>query len=1338
PMTRLGAAPITLTATEGADRTLINLGNTVSPDGSLRSFTLKDQAEGGRSLLADDTLTLALKPQPAKSTGQGTLVELGRLAVGVNGAPDVIRMLSGVEDVRWDATLGQLVIQGDIIRLAGFTDAQGTKLPMNLGATKLRIVAKRLTIESDLVVGSLTLDVSERLTLEGQLLNDAGGAVALPAVSATSSPAPVALPAISAVSGSPITALSPANSGPAAASDGRADTSFIAPAARVVLLSAQEGAALGGSTPAAATETLTVTVTEVGAQGGVFFAQPAAGVTISGSDGARAISGTRAVLSAYFARTDGLVYLGNASSLKFTVTSKASGATLQTFNVSPGTAQPKVDLGHLNAGLKFTLAQPGAAKSLTLTTSREDARRDPTSFTVYGSNADLAWSDSGWSLIAENQATNLPATRGATVDAIFSNTTAYRYYKVIFNGVRDAAAGRLQIAEAKISVPQADPATLASSAIDSRASTRYLGIGDSGVGFTMALASAAAANELVLTSAADQPGRDPMTVSVYGSNENLAWASGAWVELARNAPTNLLTDRGASSAVSFANETSRRYYKLVFGSIRDPLAGAVQLSEAALRATPAAATKFELARVIPADRAPQVVTAHKVDGALSAEALAKMASDHAGRGRQLKPADPNAPISIGGGGGGGGVSLDPSQVSAIPVLVVGATGGSYPVALGGTGSSLAMSTPLVIQAQGDGGKVRVGGKIKGTRTEVQGSGNTTEFDGTAPGGTELEMTEGLYINDALRIFGDVTLTSGDTARTAVFGAQEYRLDLSGSFAAGDQIVVRGAATANISLTVTANDLSVDGQGGGGAATPAQALGHIAARLRAQAAAVLANPASGARAAVDGSGTSIRFTGLLAGNEGDFTVTASVVPVSSGGVVSVGTPDLTVTGRINGSDRVDDPNTPEFEGDSLTLRALGGDITIQGRIGSGIGSSLDNGDFAFAGGAGYSTEAGRGSITLSSEGDSFRLRLSGDFIAGDQVVVRGVAGANVVYTVVANDLSANGTGGGAGTSEQVQANIASKVAALLTTRATGAAAGAKLASASASGASVLLAPSVTGLEPTASVGRIYSSVPLLGGTGTGATAHMVVTDGIVTSVNLESLGGGYVAGDVLTVSRASLGDTTGSGEGFRLTVNRIIDLEAMRITEAVDVNFQDRVYVAGDLTIRATGTITFADELVLYGNGRLVVEGATSVILTRGVRLAGGASANADPITIKPAANDDVTIVFGASLLAGDSNSFKLSGVQSLSVAKRFDAALNRLVVGDVAITGAAGRTLAMEPALGRTGAALAAQQLSITNAGDIRLDASLTATALSVISSAGAISQPAAGAMVVSGAPAFT
>ena len=79
-------------------------------------------------------------------------------------------MLSGVEDVRWDETLGQLVIQGDIVRLTGFTDANGQTLPMDLGATKVRIVAQRLSIESDLVAGALVLDVSERLTLDGDLL----------------------------------------------------------------------------------------------------------------------------------------------------------------------------------------------------------------------------------------------------------------------------------------------------------------------------------------------------------------------------------------------------------------------------------------------------------------------------------------------------------------------------------------------------------------------------------------------------------------------------------------------------------------------------------------------------------------------------------------------------------------------------------------------------------------------------------------------------------------------------------------------------------------------------------------------------------------------------------------------------------------------------------------------------------------------------------------------------------------------------------------------------------------------------------------------------------------
>jgi hypothetical protein len=87
----------------------------------------------------------------------------------------------------------------------------------------------------------------------------------------------------------------------------------------------------------------------------------------------------------------------------------------------------------------------------------------------------------------------------------------------------------------------------------------------------------------------------------------------------------------------------------------------------------------------------------------------------------------------------------------------------------------------------------------------------------------------------------------------------------------------------------------------------------------------------------------------------------------------------------------------------------------------------------------------------------------------------------------------------------------------------------------------------------------------------------------------------------------------------------------------------------------------------------------------------------------------VSIVFGSSLLAGDDNSFMVSGVQSFTMSKRYDAALGRLVVGDVSIAGAAGSTLALQPAMGRDAAVLATQALSLSNTGDIVIDARLSA-----------------------------
>lgn len=68
-------------------------------------------------------------------------------------------------------------------------------------------------------------------------------------------------------------------------------------------------------------------------------------------------------------------------------------------------------------------------------------------------------------------------------------------------------------------------------------------------------------------------------------------------------------------------------------------------------------------------------------------------------------------------------------------------------------------------------------------------------------------------------------------------------------------------------------------------------------------------------------------------------------------------------------------------------------------------------------------------------------------------------------------------------------------------------------------------------------NIYNLVPLTGGTGSGATATIRVTNGVVTScsLSLNGAGSGYLVNDLLSASAASLG---GSGTGFQTAVGTV--------------------------------------------------------------------------------------------------------------------------------------------------------------------------------------------------------
>ncbi|MBF0339921.1 MAG: hypothetical protein HQL95_03035, partial [Magnetococcales bacterium] len=365
--------------------------------------------------------------------------------------------------------------------------------------------------------------------------------------------------------------------------------------------------------------------------------------------------------------------------------------------------------------------------------------------------------------------------------------------------------------------------------------------------------------------------------------------------------------------------------------------------------------------------------------------LTKVSSGNA---LQIVPASSTMPISLGGNAADGGVQIDPKSLAAknLPSLVLGADGGSNPINVGQSGSTLTLNTPLVLMAQGKGGEIQIGGTLNGTSLQIYGSGKTTTFDD----GTDLIMSEGLLIDDSLKINGTVSLGVGPAALS----------------------------------------------------------------------------------------------------------------------------DIVVSGRINGG---------LGDHDVLTLNGNGHGITVNGRVGDGVGS-----------------------VTIVSGGQSYK---SG----------------------------------------------------------------------------------------------VYTNVSLTGGSGASATATVTVEGGIVTGVVLNSLGGGYQVGDLLSASRSSLGDLEGVASGFSMRVETLADLEGLVVTGGQNVTFNDRLYVEGDISITATGSVIFTDQVVMRNGGHLFISNAAQVQFLGGIRSEG----TTEPALVLTGTNTNVD--FGNGLLAGGSDTVHFGGVQNLEL-----------------------------------------------------------------------------------------
>ncbi|MEI7785873.1 MAG: hypothetical protein WCK08_15895, partial [Betaproteobacteria bacterium] len=240
---------------------------------------------------------------------------------------------------------------------------------------------------------------------------------------------------------------------------------------------------------------------------------------------------------------------------------------------------------------------------------------------------------------------------------------------------------------------------------------------------------------------------------------------------------------------------------------------------------------------------------------------------------------PKAGVAISLGGAGGGLALDPSKLKDIPVLVIGSSGGSNPVAMGGSGSSLAVSVPLTIQSQGTGGKVAVAGSVKGKTLSIFGPGNTTVF----ADGTQLSLSEGAEINDAVRFDGTVTLAMGD-ADAQQAGNFHVTGRLNGGIGSSDvlnlsayqgSITIDGRVGDGIGNTASSIRIVQNGQNFGG--DTSEAVANQDGSFTYQGVVLTGGSGSGATANItvkDGSVTSVSLVSVGGGYEVGDVLTAA--------------------------------------------------------------------------------------------------------------------------------------------------------------------------------------------------------------------------------------------------------------------------------------------------------------------------------------------------------------------------------------------------------------------------------------------------------------------------------
>ncbi len=269
------------------------------------------------------------------------------------------------------------------------------------------------------------------------------------------------------------------------------------------------------------------------------------------------------------------------------------------------------------SGFIVTPSAASTVQSFVITTANDDPRRDPSSYSLFGTNDAIVSLDNStgleenWTPIAGGSVA-LPDDREVPGPVVsFANVTAYTSYRVAFPTIKDAGGGNsMQIAEfgmyesadgtgadilaagnpilAIHSAPDSSypggepPSKLIDAALD-----KYLNFGAVNSGFIVTPSvGSSQVTSFQITTANDSPERDPSAWELYGTNESILTSDNgrgngeAWT-LIDSGAVALPEDRdmlGPIVAVEGAGEFTS--YKMLFTGLKDAdAANSMQIAE---------------------------------------------------------------------------------------------------------------------------------------------------------------------------------------------------------------------------------------------------------------------------------------------------------------------------------------------------------------------------------------------------------------------------------------------------------------------------------------------------------------------------------------------------------------------------------------------------------------------------------------------------------------------------------------------------------------------------------------------------------------------------------------